>query len=74
MFKFVTFEVTGDQRLHCEKCEQRVTKLLTPLPGVRQARATAREQRIEVLLDPNATQPAAIIRCLREAGYETRVV
>ncbi|MGU2419683.1 heavy-metal-associated domain-containing protein [Burkholderia cenocepacia] len=74
MFKSVTFEVIGDQRLNCEQCEQRVTRLLTPLHGVRQVRATALDQRIEVWFDTAATEPAAITGRLGEAGYVTRIV
>ncbi|WP_024973275.1 heavy-metal-associated domain-containing protein [Ralstonia pickettii] len=74
MFKSVTFEVIGDQRLNCEKCEQRVARLLTPLQGVRQVRATALDQRIEVLFDTAATEPSVITDRLGEAGYVTRVV
>ncbi len=74
MFKSVTFEVIGDQRLNCEKCEQRVARLLTPLQGVRQVRARALDQRIEVLFDTTAVQPVALAECLGEAGYQTKVV
>ena len=48
MFKSMSFEVIGDQRLHCESCEQRVERLLKALQGVGQVRAQARIQRIEV--------------------------
>ncbi|WP_434782610.1 heavy-metal-associated domain-containing protein [Ferrovum myxofaciens] len=74
MFKSVTFEVIGDQRLNCEKCEQRVARLLTPLQGVRQVRAQALDQRIEVLFDTVAVEAAVIAERLGEAGYQTRVV
>lgn len=74
MFKSVTFEVIGDQRLNCEKCEQRVTRLLTPLGGVRQVGAQAHDQRINILFDATAVELAALAACLTEAGYETRVV
>ncbi|MBN8780345.1 MULTISPECIES: cation transporter [unclassified Thiobacillus] len=74
MFKSVTFEVIGDQHLNCEKCEQRVARLLTPLLGVRQVRAQALDQRIEVLFDTAAVEAAVIAERLGEAGYQTRVV
>ncbi len=73
MFKSVTFEVIGDQRLACEGCEERVEHLLKGLQGVRQVRARARKQRIEVLFDATVLEAAAIARRLVEAGYETRV-
>jgi copper chaperone len=74
MFKSVTFEVIGDQRLNCEKCEQRVMRLLTPQRGVRQVRAQALDQRIEVLFDAATVEPAALAACLGDAGYETWIV
>src|SRR5213593_453499 len=39
MFRSITFEVIGDQRLICEGCEQRVEHALKALPGVGQVRA-----------------------------------
>ena len=73
MFKSIAFEVIGQQRLHCESCEQRVERLLKALPGVGQVRAQAQSQRIEVLFDASALSPAAIAERLSQVGYETRV-
>jgi len=74
MFKSITFEVIGTQHLHCEKCEPRVTRLLARVQGVRQVRAQALDQRIEVLIDTTAVEPATLAACLSGAGYDTRVV
>ena len=73
MLKSITFEVIGDERLHCEGCEQRVERLLTALQGVRQVRAHAHNQRIEVLFDTAVLDDTAIAARLGGAGYETRV-
>ncbi len=73
MFRSITFEVIGDQRLVCEGCEQLVERLLKALQGVGQVRAQANNQRIEVLFDAALLQPAAIAERLGKAGYETRV-
>jgi len=72
MLKSITFEVIGDQRIFCQSCEQRVEKMLRGLDGVRQVRAQARNQRIEVLFDTTVLGPAAIAERLSAAGYETR--
>jgi copper chaperone len=72
MFKSIIFEVTGDKQLHCESCERRVEGLLKTLEGVRQVRAQARNQRIEVLFNPTVLEATAIVERLRTAGYETR--
>ncbi len=73
MLKSVTFEVTGEQRLHCESCEQRVARLLKTVEGVGQVRAQADRQRIDVLFDAAVLDPTSIAERLSEAGYETKV-
>ena len=73
MLKSVTFEVTGEQRLHCEACEQRVARLLKTVQGVGQVRAHADRQRIDVLFDTAVLDPTLIAQRLDEAGYETKV-
>lgn len=73
MYKSITFEVIGDQRLVCESCELRVKRLLKGAPGVGEVRADARSQKINVLFDAARLEPAAIAQHLRKAGYETRV-
>lgn len=73
MFKSVTFEVIGDQRLHCESCEQRVERLLTALQGVGQVRVRARNQSIDVLFDTALLDTSAIAEHIGKAGYQTRV-
>ena len=73
MLKSMILEVIGDARLHCEGCEQRVERLLNALQGVRQVRAHAHNQRIEVLFDTAVLEATALAERLGEAGYETRV-
>ena len=73
MLKSVTFEVTGEQRLNCAACEQRVARLLKTVEGVGQVRAQADRQRIDVLFDAAVLDPTSIAARLSEAGYETRV-
>ena len=73
MFKSVTFEITGDQRLACEGCEQRVERLLKAVPGVGQVHAHASNQRIEVLFDTAVLDAAAISERIARAGYQTKV-
>lgn len=73
MLKSVTFEVVGEQQLHCEGCEQRVDRLLKGVRGIRQVRAQAKNQRIEVLFDTAVLDTSAITERLGAAGYETKV-
>ncbi len=74
MFKAITFEVIGDQRLVCAGCEERVEHLLKVVQGVGQVRAQARNQRIEVLFDTAVLDANAIAERVGKAGYQTRVV
>ncbi len=73
MLKSVTLEVIGEQRLFCEGCEERVDSLLKAVEGVREVRAQARNQRIEVLFDTAALELTTIAERLSRAGYQTRV-
>ena len=73
MYKSITLEVTGEQKLVCESCELRVKRLMKGVPGVGEARADSRSQKIDVLFDAAQIEPAAIAERLSEAGYETRI-
>lgn len=73
MFKSVTLEVVGEQRLHCESCEQRVERMLTRVPGVNQVRVQARNQCIEVVFDSSALEVVSIAQRLGQAGYDIKV-
>jgi copper chaperone CopZ len=73
MFKSITFEVTGENRLHCAACEQRVARLLKGVEGIGQVRAQADRQRIDVLFDASVVDLRTIAQRLNEAGYETKV-
>jgi copper chaperone len=72
MLTSVTFEIRGDQKLSCSGCEQRVESLLKTLHGVRNVRAQASNQRIDVLFDTAVLDSAAILDRLNNAGYEAR--
>ena len=74
MLRSLTFEVVGDQRLHCESCELRVKRLLKGLAGVGDVRADSGKQRIEVLFDSATLDAAAIAGRLATAGYEARIL
>ncbi|MBN8735960.1 MAG: heavy-metal-associated domain-containing protein [Xanthomonadales bacterium] len=71
MLKSAAFKVIGDPKLHCESCEQRVTRVLTTLQGVQRVSADAASQQIEVLFDPGELAPAAIVERLALLGYKT---
>jgi len=74
MFKSVAFRVIGDQKLHCVSCEQRVVRILNCLTGIRQVRADAPSQRIEVLFDSDELEESIIVERLGQLGYKTEVM
>ena len=73
MLTSITLEVVGEQRLACEGCENRVTRLLKALNGVARVRARASNQRIDVQFDPTVLDAGGIADRLRSAGYESRL-
>lgn len=74
MFKSLTLEVVGDERLNCEGCEERVEHALKKVPGVGKVRARSSNQRIQVLSDASVLDANAIAERVANAGYQTRVV
>ena len=74
MLKSITLEVTGDQKLVCEGCEEGVERVLKTLERVDRVRAKANKQRIDVLFDAKVLDAAAIAEAIAKAGYQTRVV
>ena len=74
MFKSITLEVTGDQKLVCEGCQERVEHALKTLEGVGKVRANARNQRIEVLFDAAKLDADVIAERVATAGYQTKIV
>ena len=74
MFRSITFEVIGHQRLVCAGCAQRIECALREQPGVQKARANVLNQRIDVLFDAAALDVPALADRIAKAGYQTRVV
>lgn len=73
MLKMVLFKVIGEKHLHCEGCERRVERLLKALEGVRQVRASAANQRIEVLFDTAALDANLVADHIGKAGYKVKI-
>lgn len=74
MFKSLTLEVVGNDRLHCEGCEERVEQALKKVPGVNQVRAKSSNQRVKVLFDSSLLDADAITAHVARVGYQTKVV
>lgn len=66
----VAFTVTGQDKLHCEGCEQRVGNALRRLPGVQDVQASHQTQLIQVTIDPAQLDPQQVQARLEQIGYE----
>ncbi len=51
MMNTTDFTVVGEEKMHCEGCEQRVGRVLKRLPGVREVQANHRSQHVGVEYD-----------------------
>lgn len=69
MINTIDFTVTGEQKIHCEGCEQRIDRALRRLPGVQDVEASAETQRVAVTLDPDRIGPEQVRERLDLLGY-----
>ena len=70
MTQTITFTVTGEQKLHCAGCEQRVRTALRRVPGIQDVRPSAQKQQIVVTIDPAQVAPEQVQVKLAQLGYE----
>ena len=66
----MNYTVTGDQEIHCEGCEQRISRALERLDGVKTVEASAQTQRVIVETDPAQTNPDQLRERFDLLGYE----
>lgn len=67
------FSVTGEQKIHCDSCEQRIARALKRAPGIERVSASAKDQRISVLINPDRTTQEEVQAKLRDIGYDVSV-
>ena len=70
MARIVEFVVTGEDKLHCAGCEQRVGNAMRRLAGVQDVRASAETQQVVVTIDPAQVSPEQVREKLEQLGYE----
>lgn len=66
----LAFTVTGEQRIHCASCEERIARVLKRISGIDSVNVSARDQRISVLADPKRVTQQEVQAKLREIGYD----
>ncbi len=64
------FVITGEQKIHCEGCEQRIDRALRRISGVSSVEASAESQRVVVEMDPERVGPEQVRERLDLLGYE----
>lgn len=70
MVHTIEFMVTGEEKMHCEGCEQRVGNALRRLAGVQDVRASAETQQIVVTINPAQVGSEQVRARLEQLGYQ----
>lgn len=70
MTQAVKFTITGEQKLNCHGCEQRVVTALRRIPGIEDVRASYQTQQVIASIDSTQVQPEQIKERLNQMGYE----
>jgi len=70
MAQTAPFTVTGDQKIHCAGCEERITNSLRRLLGIQDVQASHETQRVAVTFDPALVSPDKVTATLEQLGYK----
>jgi copper chaperone CopZ len=73
MAQTLEFVVTGEERMYCAGCEQRVSNALRRLAGVQEVRASAATQHVLVTIDPNQVGGEQVRTKLEQLGYQAKI-
>jgi copper chaperone CopZ len=69
MAQTVNYTVSGEQKIHCAGCEERITNALRRSPGVQDVQASYETQRVVVSFDPARVSPDKVKAKLQQLGY-----
>jgi copper chaperone CopZ len=73
MAQTLEFVVTGEEKMHCAGCEQRVSNALRRLPGVQAVQANATTQQVLVTVDPSQVGATQVWAKLEQLGYQAKI-
>jgi copper chaperone CopZ len=73
MAQTIELVVTGEEKMHCAGCEQRVSNALRRLPGVQEVRASAATQHVLVTIDPSQVGAEQVQAKLEQLGYQAKM-
>ena len=69
MAQTIDFVVTGEEKMYCAGCEQRVGNALRRLPGVTNVQANAQTQQVVVTFEPSQVTAEQVQMKLEQIGY-----
>ncbi len=69
MARTLNLIVTGEQKIHCGGCEERIGKALRRLPGIQDVQASADTQKVVVTFDPDTVSADQVRAKLEQLGY-----
>jgi copper chaperone CopZ len=73
MAQTLEFVVTGEDKMHCAGCEQRVSNALGRFPGVQEVQASATTQHVLVTVDPSQVGAEQVRSKLEQLGYQAKI-
>ena len=72
MTQTVHYTVTGEQKIHCAGCEERIRHALRRLSGGKDVQASAETQQVVVSFDPARVTPDQVRAKLEWLGYRVQ--
>ena len=72
MTQTVRYTVTGEQKIHCAGCEERIRNALRRLSGIQDVQASAETQHVVVSFDPARVTPDQVRAKLEWIGYRVQ--
>lgn len=66
----VQFEVVGERKINCSKCEARIGDGLRRLRGVENVQASAETQRVSITIDPGQVSSDRLRAEMEDLGYQ----
>jgi len=70
MARTLEFTVTGEEKIHCAGCEERIGNALRRLPGIKDVQASVETQRVVVTFDPAHLSHEQVRAALERLGYQ----
>lgn len=68
--KKITLKLTG---MHCTSCSVLIDTVLEELSGVKRAKTSYAEQKVEVEFDPSKVEVNEMIKTIKTEGYEATI-